>query len=279
MLFPPKAYIIGAQKAGTTTLAHLVGEHPEVLISQPKEPHFYSFNWNKGVEWYRSCFHEAQDQIFLDASTSYSMGKVTNTSTQMADDLVSSRIASLRPDARFIYVLRNPVERAYSAYWHRVRRGWEKRKFRDAVQVDHRYIAASCYVAQIRAFLNHFELDAFHFVNFRDLVDCPEEVTRECLRFLNIQADEYVPFLEKPKNQSFQYTAFGLFLRNILGDETRLASISTIAQRLIPKIGHQYFKRVLAKEIPKLSEEDRTVVVDLLGAANEDLRGLTGFDF
>ena len=279
MLFPPKAYLIGAQKAGTTTLAYLLGQHSHIEVSDPKEPHYFSFNWERGEDWYRSCFHTWEANVFMDASTSYSMGEVKEEGVFKADDVVPRRIASMRPDARFIYVLRNPVDRAYSAYWHRVRRGWERQGFCEAMQADPRYVDASCYVAQLRAYLEHFDIQAFHFVNFVDLVEDPARETRRCLEFLGIEAGGYTPSSNRAKNQSFQYTSVGLFIRRLFGDETRLKSLSNVVRKLVPESGHKYLKSVLAKEVPKITEKERSMVAGLIGSANEGLSDYAGFEF
>ena len=77
MAFPPQAFIIGAQRSGTTSLAFLLNQHPMIALAEPKEPNFLTMNWENGIDWYRSCFSR-EDAILLDASVSYSMAKIVD---------------------------------------------------------------------------------------------------------------------------------------------------------------------------------------------------------
>ncbi len=110
--FPPRLYLIGAQKAGTTTLAFLLDQHPDIALSDPKEPGYFVDPDAKGLEWYRGCFPAKLPAMLLDASTGYTMMAAQSG----ADDSVPLRIKAAAPDARFIYVLRDPVDRTISAY-------------------------------------------------------------------------------------------------------------------------------------------------------------------
>ena len=71
MAFPPKAFIIGAQKAGTTFLSYLLDQHPHITLAESKEPDFFTRHWEKGLEWYRKRFSGPEENILIDASTSY----------------------------------------------------------------------------------------------------------------------------------------------------------------------------------------------------------------
>ena len=70
--FPPQIFIIGSQKCGTTSLARLLQQNPEGCLSDPKEPNYYSVNFERGPQWYRECF-EDESRVLVDASTTYSM--------------------------------------------------------------------------------------------------------------------------------------------------------------------------------------------------------------
>ncbi len=69
--FPPQAYLIGAQKAGTTFLANLLAAQPGVCMANPKEPDFFTRHRERGLDWYRERFAEPEGRLLLDASTSY----------------------------------------------------------------------------------------------------------------------------------------------------------------------------------------------------------------
>src|SRR5579875_1836664 len=144
MPFPPRHFIIGAQKAGTTTLAYLLAQHPDVVLAAPKkEPDFFHTYWNNGLDWYRSRF-QREDGVLIDASVSYTMIPFDPATGEVPDD-IPGRIHQVSPDAKFIYITRDPAERCYSAYWHEVRLGTEKRPLRQAVQQHAYYTMASYY--------------------------------------------------------------------------------------------------------------------------------------
>jgi Sulfotransferase domain len=117
----PNAFIAGAQKSGTTTLCYLINRHPEVVLSNPKEPAFFSRESNlSAVQTYERCFQPRKDvtpRAIVDGSTAY-----------MVDPLAATRIRSLLGvDVRFVFCLRDPVERMISAYWHQAKKGQDLR--------------------------------------------------------------------------------------------------------------------------------------------------------
>src|SRR3954447_17800429 len=152
MSFPPESYLIGAQKAGTTTLAFLLDQHPHLSIGETKEPHFFTDHWRKGLEWYRKQFPDSANTVCLDASTSYSMAPLTKGWKHRDPKVyegIPARVHSVRPDAKFIYLLRNPVDRTYSGYWHDVRMGVKNEPSKTALQRDPFYLDVSDYHGQL----------------------------------------------------------------------------------------------------------------------------------
>src|SRR4051812_20031887 len=112
----PSVLIIGAQKSGTTSLSSYLVEHPDMLPSLRKEVHYFSFNYERGVNWYRAHFpythHLRRGALTLDATPYY-----------LVHPLVAQRAAQLLPHAKLVVLLRNPVDRALSHYQHEVRGG------------------------------------------------------------------------------------------------------------------------------------------------------------
>ena len=62
--FPPQAYLIGAEKAGTTTLAFLLNQHADIQLAESKEPNYFTYEWDRGIDWYRSCFPQSGEQFY-----------------------------------------------------------------------------------------------------------------------------------------------------------------------------------------------------------------------
>jgi hypothetical protein len=116
----PNFFLIGAQKAGTTAVAETLSRHPEIFISEPKEPSFFvyqggnPYGWKASgrdsLAWYQSLYHEAQNRKVLgDASPYY-----------IYCHHCAEQIYRFNPDAKIIAILRNPLFRAFSMYryWH-----------------------------------------------------------------------------------------------------------------------------------------------------------------
>ena len=98
---------LAPQKAATTSLADLLGQHPGIVVSDPKEPDFFN-NWILGLDWYRVRFSRT-NAVLLDASVSYSMAAVIEWE-QGYEKNVPQRISTLS-DAKFIYIVRDPADR------------------------------------------------------------------------------------------------------------------------------------------------------------------------
>src|SRR4051812_42429120 len=105
----PDFLIVGAAKAGTTSLAAYLAEHPDVFMARRKELHFFGREkeYRRGWEWYCSHFEGAGDARAVGEATPDYMWR----------ERAVERIAQDLPKARIIATLRHPVDRAYSHYW------------------------------------------------------------------------------------------------------------------------------------------------------------------
>lgn len=123
----PTFLLVGAPKCGTTSLAHYLGQHPDVFFSEPKEPIFFEAEYEKGLEYYWRTYYRAWH-----GESAIGEGRVWN----LYLPFVPLRIRESVPEARLIALLRDPVERAYSHWWHRHSRGQEPLGFGAAVAAD-----------------------------------------------------------------------------------------------------------------------------------------------
>ena len=119
----PNLFIIGAMKSGTTSLHEYLNEHPDIFMSNVKEPGYFAECMNyypKDLAWYESLFKEAKGEMIIgESSTNY-------TKLPICTDVVN-KIWEFNPDARFIYVMRDPIKRVISHYWHGVKYGDERK--------------------------------------------------------------------------------------------------------------------------------------------------------
>ncbi len=283
MAFPPEAYLIGAQKAGTTTLAYLLDQHPEITLSNPKEPEFFTANRSRDLDWYRNRFHGPPDTIYLDASPSYAAAPVPGHGGATAEDAihdprtgVPARIRALRPDAKFIYLLRDPVTRTYSAYWHAVRAGEEHRPFREAVESDPIYLSASDYCAQLQLYLRHFSLSSFHFVLFEELRNDPIHTAHQCFKFLGAQLDNFTTNFNEPINISYTYNVAGLLLTKLFPSTAHLKSFVSRVKLMLPAGVRPIVRGIFTKSIPRMESADRRFLADYFRERNRALQRLAG---
>lgn len=176
----PNTFLIGSMKAGTTYLSELLAAHPEIFMSSPREPcHFadpkvlrrvWPWAWRQGywrsAERYLALFEGAAGKrVLAEGSTVYSQAHLFTG--------VPERILAMSPDAKFIYLIRDPLERAISHYWHRVNWWGERRSPVQALCEDSHYLNTSHYAYQLRAYLRCVPRERIHVLTLEDLVSDP----------------------------------------------------------------------------------------------------------
>lgn len=176
----PNLFLIGSMKSGTTYLSELLGEHPAIFMCSPKEPGYFvdpqdllrvwpaarEAGYLRSAESYLSLFAPAGDAaIVAEASTSYSQLPLFPG--------VPERILAFSPQARFIYIMRDPVERAISHYWQRVRWGVERRPMLSAICAEPHYRDVSHYARQLKAYLQHLERARIYLLTYEALLADP----------------------------------------------------------------------------------------------------------
>lgn len=122
----PHFLIIGAARSGTTSLYSYLVEHPRVVAAAKKELHFFDLRFPNGPAWYRDQFPSlSPDTITGEASPYY-----------LFHSHVPKRVFKLLPHVKLIVLLRNPVDRAYSHYYHAVKHGIETLPFERAIEQE-----------------------------------------------------------------------------------------------------------------------------------------------
>jgi hypothetical protein len=158
----PTFAVIGAMKAGTTSISAALATHPDVFICTPKEPQFFTTRWDRGLAWYESLFDPAGGALARgDASTSYT--------DFPRKPLAAQRMAETVPDVKLVYIVRDPVERMRSHYRHRLADGNEMRPIGEAL-LDDRYLLRSAYGLQIEQYLACFPREQLLVLDGADLL-------------------------------------------------------------------------------------------------------------
>jgi hypothetical protein len=278
--FPPKLFLIGAQKAGTTSLAYLLDQHPDIAVSNPKEPGFFTQHYEKGTGWYRNCFPADLPRLLVDASTGYTMQPVSGHDGNHDPGRVPRRIKAHSPDARFVYVLRDPVDRTISAYHHDRRAGrLSNSTLREAVSATPFYMDVSRYQRQIAPYLAEFPRERFLFVSFDELTRDPLRVARHCIEFAGLDAGRASLRLEEPKNAAFQFNGLGRLFFNLFPDERAASRFVGTAKSLVPPVLHRALKAAMTKQPDAVSDADRRWLSQQFSGDNRAMETLTGLRF
>jgi Sulfotransferase domain len=198
----PDFLIIGSSKSGTTTLYQYLCRHPQVYMSTPKEPQFFAIDefYARGMDWYTSLFNDAKpEQLCGEAS-----GKYANF-PQYPE--ATSRIAKAVPNVKLIYIMRHPVDRAYSHYVQLIK--WQQmvvtnpdlasyrtpdmqlkvtETFEEAISRDRELLDISNYMMQIEQYLPLFPKESLLCLLMEDLIKRPAETLSQICQFIGIDA-------------------------------------------------------------------------------------------
>jgi hypothetical protein len=229
----PDYLIIGTQRGGTTSLYKYLVRHPSAAHALTKELRFFDLNYHRGMAWYRSRFPL---RLYRDLMRSRGVGLVVGEASPdyLFHPHAPRRVREALPEVKLIVLLRDPIERAYSHYWHQFRRGHETLSFDDAVareaerldgELDrmlrdprylsyerhhHSYLARGVYVDQLRAWMDRFPVRRFLIERSEDFFDDPPLVFKRVLDFLGLSAWELT-----------EYETFNAFTSGTMDPKTR----------------------------------------------------------
>lgn len=185
---PPNVMIVGAQKAGTTSLHEWLRQaDPDTSMSQPKELHFFDHGGH--VDNGRLARYERH---FQPASV-----RGESTPIYLFYPGALERIKATYPNMKIVVVLRNPVTRAYSHYWHEVRIGWERLPYLSALErspkdVDdtsylrhYSYVERGLYSGQIGRALDLFGSGNVLICKFEQMLSDPVRAVNDVLQFVD----------------------------------------------------------------------------------------------
>lgn len=206
---PPNFLIIGAEKAGTTSLYDYLTQHPAIIPAITKEIHYFDINFI-GFWWYKSHF----PTIFQKNSIIRKYGKfITGEATPhyLFHPLAPKRISQILPNVKLIVILRNPIDRAYSHYQEIVRKNLENLSFEEAIKKENErlegekekilsnpkynssnywvysYLSTGIYIQQLKTWFDFFSKNQFLTLKTEDLENHPEQVLNEIFSFLDVR--------------------------------------------------------------------------------------------
>jgi hypothetical protein len=190
----PDFVIIGTQRGGTTSLYRYLTAHPDIGSALRKEVHYFDHYYEKGLDWYLAHFPvRGEAPVVGEASPSY-----------LFHPDVPERARAAVPRAKFIALLRNPADRAYSQYQMNVRKGFESLSFEDAIKKEPErlsrsedlasltwrhcsYLKRGLYVDQLKRWMSLFPHEQFLILKSEDLYEDPERILRQSLAYLGLR--------------------------------------------------------------------------------------------
>ena len=279
-MFAPNTFLIGAQKSGTTYLASLLDQSPDICVCDPKEPQFFSKHFETGAAIYAKSFARPDAPVTIDASTTYTFLRpfrdmdVPDAPGLMAP--VPERIRDASPEARLIYIMRDPVDRAVSALRHHARLKSAQdgpQSLIQAFQADPMLELVGRYADQIDRYLEVFPRERFLFLRFRDLISDPASAVRRCCDFLGVPSDPVLAAgLSGETHGAHSLSPLGRALETMPSVKQRLRSA------LPDPVRRTLAERLLRRPAPPVDFQDRAHAAERFAADRARVRDLTGLE-
>ena len=212
----PNVMTIGEMKCGTTSLYNYLRLHPNFFVSSKKELYFFSKDpvYNTGINWYKSFFPTILTKNYFEKIKKQKMMIYEGTTDYLFQSNAPDRIAKLLPKTKFLVILRNPVDRAFSHYHHNVNNGFENETtFETAIKLEpkrlleyenlgltntrwsaYSYLKRGIYVDSLKRWLKYFNKNQFLIIKNEELGKDPQKIL-----------DSICNFLEIPKFEKFNW--------------------------------------------------------------------------
>lgn len=253
---------IGPQKTATTWLYMSLAEHKEVVSSKSDSVHFFNMYFHKGTEWYHKNFENLDKKVIFDPTPAY-----------IRDKLAPQRIFKYNPEAKIMLTARNPLERAFSHYWHEKKKDRFDFKFEeifDNYDLYANWIEPGLYAAHLKRYLEYFPPKQIKVLFFDDLDTDPGSFLKSVFEFCEIERDFVPSTIGKKLN-----TASGFRNKKIAGLENKLKN-SPARPLLRPFKG--LYKIFIRESDPKnkesLADIDPSFLKEVLNVFEEDINEL-----
>jgi len=275
---------IGAARCGTSWLANVLRAHPGICLSEPKEVRYFNRyllpigdekdklnpNYDRDLDWYMRRFRHARPgQIKGEYSPVY-----------FYDKAAAPTIKERMPEAKLIVCLRNPVDRAYSAYWHhRATALIDEIHFEEALEQETIYVSMGRYADQLKYFQSYFDSGQILVLIFEDLIANPQAELARLFDFLDVATEVELDFARHTTNESAKMRS--RFLKRIAFSASQalvnaqLSGVLDLARRMRV---HAIVNRINSAALPKprMAEATRRRLTDVFSADVRELEGLLG---
>lgn len=291
--FKPNLFIPGAAKSGTTSLHNLLNQHPEICMSSVKEPGYWKnekFKDFKNIEKenYLNLFMKSKHKIFGESTTAY----------MYYDTFINNINSNYNVSPKFIFILRNPIDRFNSHFWWIKGLGLEKSNFQEALSKDQNnefkaynyypkyYFQFGLYAKWLKRFYNCFDRSNIKIITFEDLINNQLKTANSCFEFLGLKK------LNSISNHTSNQTAllknpqlYHFLNKSAMGKY----SFTKIGKYFLPKKTINWIKLNIKDNLknwkkenvsyPKISKENRSELKALYFKDVSDLKKLTEYNY
>ncbi|MCP4138758.1 MAG: sulfotransferase domain-containing protein [Chloroflexi bacterium] len=265
----PNFLIIGSQKAGTTSLYHILKEHPQIYMPETKEVNFFfkDEEYARGLEAYAKHFTDSANQLARgEASPGY-----------ICHPEAPARIHALLPDIKLILTVRDPIKRAVSQYWDNRRHLNEPLTFAQALDAylddDYApdkigYFSRGVYMRYIRRYLEYFPRENLLILPFEEMLTDAESFYKKIFAFLDVDTD----FESEDFDEAFNPTEVwkNLPYQMLLRRPRYQKKIPARLRRLF------YWGRKMSFSAPPIDEASRQKLEEFYKPWNDELREFLG---
>ena len=278
----PNFFILGAGRSGSTYLYYLLRQHPDIFLTKPKEPAFFCkpFQRIKNPIDYFELYDSVSNEVIKgEASHAY-----------LSNPATSKILKALFPESKFVVILRNPANRAYSLYHWMRRRGYEYiNTFEAALEAEELrynssrfmnncpqyfynslYFRSGLYGEQLQRYFSIFSKQQFHIIKFEEFIADPGSHLHEVFRFLGVDQD-FCPQLEVGQNDGKITSRFPGIQYYITTELKRFGRVREPLVRLL--------RRVNVTNVPPLSKKTKELLLDRYSSDLRHLFDITGISF
>jgi hypothetical protein len=294
----PNLFIPGAGKSGTSSMHKLLDFHPKICMSNVKEPHFWTkLNFEQYTDEdhldYTSLFDHKTDSIYFgESSTGY----------MVFPSFINRIKENYIKEPKFIFVLRNPIDRCYSHYWWLKGMGSEKLDLKAAflkdMDVEPRpevqlpeanykcYYQYGLYAKWLKKFYENFDAENIKIITLENLKKNRLKTLNECFEFLNLEALEEIPEIHSNKTQIMRIPFLFKYAKLITFNKIKMPQI--VKDNTPNKVKIYIRKRLMStvlkhtktnKVYPQISDDERLFLTEYYQDPVNKLKLLTGLGF
>lgn len=274
----PNLFLVGAAKAGTTSLHHILASHPAIHMSSIKEPHFFATVADDPRGLTPVVRDEARYRDLFEAGGSHAW-RGESSPSYLWDPEAADRIHRRAPQARILVMLRDPVDRAHSHFLMAVREGLDQGSFAQALDEDaarpvkgwgvsRLYRELGQYAAGVERFIDAFGRGNVHVTFFEDFRSDPDTALASIARFLDLDPSGFVLSRADAHRNPFAAPR-GEFARRVMA--TRLLFP---LRRRVPSRWKQFARRMLFRRTASKPELDGEVLRRLTAEYAPDVKKL-----